>query len=176
LLFSWAGADQARQAEARDRLRSVPMVDRVYKITGIRDAIVKLLIKMAVKDEVEEADVLKMVELLSSPHDQLLARLDLSTHGILCHPQFPSTLAMSFSQVLDLLAMSLNSPRKEDMLEWLLTCPWHGLSPSQQEDCLAKMIYSGRKLVMGLAFSAVSKYIALVTSAGAEIGKSVGMV
>ena len=117
-----------------------------------------------------------IVELLSSPHDQLLARLDLSTHGILCHPQLPSTLAMSFSQVLDLLAMSLNSPRKEEMLEWLLTCPWHGLSPSQQEDCLAKMIYSGRKLVMGLAFSAISKYIELVTSAWAVIGKSVGMV
>ena len=32
------------------------MVDRVYKITGIRDASVKLLIKMTVKDEVEEAD------------------------------------------------------------------------------------------------------------------------
>jgi hypothetical protein len=74
---------------------------------------------------------------------------------------------MSFSQVLDLLAMSLNSPRKEEMLEWLLTCPWHGPSPSQQEDCLAKMIYSGRKLVMGLAFSAISKYIELVNSAGA---------
>jgi hypothetical protein len=56
LLFSWAGAAQAKQAEARDWLRSVPMVDRVYKITGIRDASVKLLIKMAVKDEVEEAD------------------------------------------------------------------------------------------------------------------------
>ena len=92
-----------------------------------------------------------MVELLSSPHDQLLARLDLSTHGILSHPQLPSTLAKSFSQVLDLLAMSHNSPMKEEMLEWLLTCPWHGLSPSQQEDCLAKMIYSGRKLMMGLA-------------------------
>ena len=117
-----------------------------------------------------------MVEMLSSPHDQLLARLDLSTHGILCHPQLPSTLAMSFSQVLDLLAMSLNSPRKEEMLEWLLTCPWHGLSPSQQEDCLAKMTYSGRKMVMWLAFSAISKYIELVTSAWAEIGKIVGMV
>ena len=33
---------------------------------------------MAVKDEQEEADVLNMVELLSSPHDQLLAR----HHGI----------------------------------------------------------------------------------------------
>ena len=29
---------------------------------------------------------------------------------------------------------------------------------------------------MGLAFSAISKYIELVTSAGAEVGKSVGMV
>jgi hypothetical protein len=56
LLFSWAGAAQARQAETRDWQRSMPMVDRVYKITGIRDASVKLLIKMAVKDEVEEAD------------------------------------------------------------------------------------------------------------------------
>ena len=53
------------------------------------------------------------------------------------------------------------------MLLWLLTCPWHGLFPSQQEDCLAKMIYSGRKLVMGLAFS---------TSARAEVGNSVGVV
>ena len=44
-------------------------------ITGIRDASVKLLIKMAVKAEEEEAGVLNMVELLSSPHDQLLARL-----------------------------------------------------------------------------------------------------
>ena len=95
--------------------------------------------------------MLNMVKLLSSPHDQLLARLDLSTHGIHSHPQLPSTLAKSFSQVLDLLAMSHNSPMKEEMLEWLLTCPWHGLSPSQQEDCLAKMIYSGRKLMMGLA-------------------------
>ena len=45
-----------------------------------------------------------------------------------------------------------------------------------QEDCLAKMIYSGRKLVVGLAFSATSKYIELVTSAGAEVGKRLGMV
>ena len=45
-----------RQGEARDWLRSVLQVDRKYKITGIRDASVKLLIKMAVKDEVEEAD------------------------------------------------------------------------------------------------------------------------
>ena len=58
---------------------------------------------------------------------------------------------MSYSQVLDLLAMSHNSPMKEEMLEWLLTSPWYCLSPSQQEDCLAKMIYSGRKLMMGLA-------------------------
>ena len=49
-------------------------------------------------------------------------------------------------------------------------------SPSQKEDCLSKMIYSGGKLVLGLAFSATSKYIELVTSAGAEVGKSVGMV
>ena len=33
------------------------MCCREYKITGIRDASVKLLIKMAVKDEEEEADV-----------------------------------------------------------------------------------------------------------------------
>ena len=38
------------------------------------------------------------------------------------------------------------------------------------------MIYSGRKLVVGLAFSATSKYIEVVTSAGAEVGKRVGMV
>ena len=75
-----------RQVEARDWLRSVLQLARKYKITGIRDASVKLLIKMAVKEEVEEADVLNMVELLSSPHDQLLARLDLSTYGILSHP------------------------------------------------------------------------------------------
>ena len=51
-----------------------------------------------------------------------------------------------------------------------------GLAPCLQEDCLAKMIYSGRKLVVGLAFSATSKYIEVVTSAGAEVGKIVGMV
>ena len=38
------------------------------------------------------------------------------------------------------------------------------------------MIYSGRKLVVGLAFSATSKYIELLISAGAEVGKNVGMV
>ena len=38
------------------------------------------------------------------------------------------------------------------------------------------MIYSVRKLVIGLAVSAISKYKELVTSAEAEIGKSVGMV
>ena len=65
MLFSWAGAAQAKQAEARDWLNSVPMVDRVYKITGTRDASVKLLIKMAVKDEEEEADVQNMVKLMS---------------------------------------------------------------------------------------------------------------
>jgi hypothetical protein len=85
-------------------------VDRKCNINGIRDASVKLHIKMAVKDEQEEADVLNMVELMSSPHDQLLARLVLSTRGILSHPQLPSTLALSFSQVLDLLAMSHNCP------------------------------------------------------------------
>jgi hypothetical protein len=26
---------------------------------------------------------------------------------------------------------------QEEMLGWLLTCPWPGLSPSQQEVCLA---------------------------------------
>ena len=72
-------------------------MDREYNITGLRDASVKLLIKMAVKDENEEAGVLNMVELLSFPHEQLLARLDLSTHCMLSHPQLPSTLAMSFS-------------------------------------------------------------------------------
>ena len=60
---------------------------------------------MAVKDEATEAAVLKIVELLSSPHNQLPARLDLSTHGIFKHPQLPSTLALSFIQVLDLLAI-----------------------------------------------------------------------
>ena len=65
--------------ENRDWLMSLLQVDREYKITGIRDASVKLLIKLVVKDEEEEADVLNMVKLLSSPHDQLLARLDLST-------------------------------------------------------------------------------------------------
>ena len=38
------------------------------------------------------------------------------------------------------------------------------------------MIYSGRKLVVGLAFSATSKYIEVVISAGAELGMIVGMV
>ena len=82
---------------------------------------------------------------------------------------------MSFSQVLNLLAMSHNSPRKEERLEWLLTCPLHCLSPSKQENCLVKMVFSGRKLLMWLAFSAINKYIELVwsvvTSSGAEVVK-----
>ena len=45
-----------RQVEARDWLRSMLQVNKKYKITVIRDSSVKLLIKMAVKDEVEEAD------------------------------------------------------------------------------------------------------------------------
>ena len=54
--------------EARDWLGIVLHVDREYKITGIRDAsVVKLLIKIAVKHEQEEADMMSMVELLSSP-------------------------------------------------------------------------------------------------------------
>jgi hypothetical protein len=69
--FLCHSASQARQVEARDWLRSMLQVDRKYKITRIRVASVKLLIK----GEVEEADVLNMVELLSSPHDQLRARL-----------------------------------------------------------------------------------------------------
>ena len=64
-----------------DWQRSVRKVDRKCNINGIKDASVKLPIKMALKDEREEADVLNMVELLSSPHDHP-ARLDLSTHGI----------------------------------------------------------------------------------------------
>ena len=46
--------------------------DREYKITVIMDASVKMLIKMDVKEEQEEGDVLNMIELLSSPPDQLL--------------------------------------------------------------------------------------------------------
>ena len=49
---------------------------------------------------------------------------------------------------------------------------------SEDKGCgvLTKMIYSVRKLVIGPAVSAISKYKELVTSAGAGIGKSVGMV
>ena len=39
------------QVESRDWLRRVLHVDREYKIPGIRAASVKLLIKMAFKDE-----------------------------------------------------------------------------------------------------------------------------
>ena len=84
---------------------------------------------------------------------------------ILSHP----TLAMSYSQVLVLLAMSHNSPRKEEMLEWLLTCPWHGLPG--QDDLLREEAGDGAGL-----FYAISKYIELVTLAGAEVCKNVGMV
>jgi hypothetical protein len=49
-------------------------VDRKFNINGN----VKLPIKMAVKDEQEEADVVNMVELLSSPHGQP-SILDLSS-------------------------------------------------------------------------------------------------
>ena len=56
----------------------------------------------------------KLVDLLSSTCNQLLVRLDLSCHDILSPPQLPSTLlAMSYTQVMDLVAMSHNSHRKE---------------------------------------------------------------
>ena len=92
----------------------------------IRDASVKLPIKMALKDDQEEADILNMVELLSSPYDQ------------------PS---------------SVNPGHVPGKRKCWSGC-WHRLSPSQQEDCLAKMVFSGRKL----AFSTISKYRELVTS------------
>ena len=57
-------------------------MERKCNINGLRDTSVKLSIRMTVEDEQEEADVLNMVELLSSPHDQP-SRMDLSTHGIL---------------------------------------------------------------------------------------------
>ena len=41
---------------------------------------------------------------------------------------------------------------------------------------MAKMIYTGRKLVTNLAYYALMKHIELGTSAGAEIGRSVWMV
>ena len=131
-------------------MRNVLGMGRGYEISGIRVSNVKLQIKMTVEektlDDQEEADVLNMVEQMSSPHDQCLGRLDLSTQGILGHPHLHSaTLVMFYSQALDLLAMSHNSTRREEMLEGLLTCPLHGhdLSSRKQEDCLAKMIYSG---------------------------------
>ena len=49
-----------KQVEARDLLRSLLQVAREYKIRKISDASVKLLIKMAVKYEQEEADVMNM--------------------------------------------------------------------------------------------------------------------
>ena len=97
-------------------------------------------------------DVEKLVELLSSPYDQLLVRLDGCHLGNLRTPQLFSTfLAMSYSHILDLFAMSHNSDRKEEMLVWILVCPWQKLSLQEQEDCLDKIIYSGRMLVMNLA-------------------------
>ena len=101
-------------------------MDRKSTINGIMDASVKLPINMAVKVEETEADVLKIIELLSSPHDQ------------------PSSVNPG------------HVPGKRKC--W--SCCWHCLSPSQQEDCLAKMVFSGRKL----AFSTISKYRELVTS------------
>ena len=41
---------------------------------------------------------------------------------------------------------------------------------------MAKMIYTGRKLVTNLAYYALMKHIELGTSAGAEIGRSVWIV
>ena len=86
---------------------------------------------------------------------------------------------MSYSQVLDLLVISHN----------ITSVPGIVYS-SQQEDCPPKMIYLGRKMVMELDLCASSKYIQilreeagdgadnkeLVTSAGAELRKSVVMV
>jgi hypothetical protein len=80
------------------------------------------------KDDQEEADVLNMVELLFSPHDQ------------------PSSVDPG------------HVPGKRKCCGGC----WHCLSPSQQEDCLAKMVFSGRKLAFSI--STISKYRELVTS------------
>ena len=59
---------RGRQVETLEWLRGVVVVDREYQIiTGIRDASVKLLIEMAVKNKEEEADVMNMVELSCCP-------------------------------------------------------------------------------------------------------------
>ena len=60
-----------RQVEARDWLRSVLQVDREYKITVIRDASVKMLIKMDVKEEQEAgfSEILYIyIDLYTEPH------------------------------------------------------------------------------------------------------------
>ena len=51
-----------RQGETWDLLKSMVLVDRKGNMKGvIRDASVKMPIKMTVKDDKEEADVLNMV-------------------------------------------------------------------------------------------------------------------
>ena len=155
-----AGAELSRigrQEEASDWLISVLQVDREYEVPRIRDASIKLLIQIAksekeMLDYQEKVAMMKMVELLPSPHDQLLVRLDLATSGILDQPKLPSTMAMSFSNIMSVMAMSHINSRQEEVLMWLLDCPWNDLSSSQKEDCLSKMIYTGRKLVTSLAY------------------------
>ena len=45
-----------------------------------------------------------------------------------------------------------------------LSVEWNDVSSIQEEDCMAKMIYTGRKLVTNLAYSALMKHIELGTS------------
>ena len=94
------------------------------------------MIKMAVKAKEEEAGVLSMVELLSSPHDQLLVLQP----GAGPVPQ--------------------QSYEGDDVGEVDYLSMYRPLS-KLAGGLLAKMIYSGRQLVVGLAFSATSKYIEL---------------
>ena len=170
-----------RQEEAMDWLNSVLQVDKQYKITEIRDATVKLMIGIVKMREEEPDDKLRgflenLVEMISSHQDKLLLKLDLAKYSLLSHPYLPPNLVLSHSYILDLVTMSHTSPMKEEILEWLLSCPWKDFSPSQKEDCLAKIIYTGRNLVEGPAHVALMKYIELVTAEGPDLGKSVGMV
>ena len=97
---------------------SVLQVDREYEVPRIRDVGVNLLVKIArsekeMWDEQVYIAILEMMEMLSSPHDQLLVRLEFASSGILYHPRLPLAIVMvmSFSNIMTGMAMSHNNFR-----------------------------------------------------------------
>ena len=66
----------------------------------------------------------------ASPHDQLLVRLDWASTGVLDHPKLLSTMVISCSNTVSVMAMANINSRLDEVLMWLLNYPWNDLSSS----------------------------------------------